>query len=240
MASWVTHLMIADRLLEAFPTLDRRGFCVGCIAPDCNVENEDWSAFTPPREVTHWMSGTAKGLADSERFCAEYLSPRLASAASPEERAFLLGYYAHLIEDAEYQRFIRDPERIRAVWQRIRASSLLSGRAAGLPETWDAAKQLVSKREREREIHALEARYLKTHPHSGYITEILPLKRFPDYVDYLPHGCIVRKIRVMGALPEADDSQITFLCFSPEEHVSYVDSAFALVARALLQHNFVS
>lgn len=50
MASWVTHLMIADGVLTQFPELDRRGFCVGNIAPDCNVENADWTAFTPSRE----------------------------------------------------------------------------------------------------------------------------------------------------------------------------------------------
>ena len=57
MATLVTHLMIADGVLERLPSLDRHGFCVGNLAPDCNVENEDWTAFTPPREVTHWMQG---------------------------------------------------------------------------------------------------------------------------------------------------------------------------------------
>ena len=40
MATWITHLMIADGVLERIPNLDRHGFCVGNIAPDCNVENE--------------------------------------------------------------------------------------------------------------------------------------------------------------------------------------------------------
>lgn len=54
MATWITHLMVADSVLQKLPWLDRRGFCVGNIAPDCNVENEDWTAFTPSREITHW------------------------------------------------------------------------------------------------------------------------------------------------------------------------------------------
>lgn len=68
MASWVTHLMIADRVLEKFQGLDRHGFCVGNIAPDCNVENEDWTEFTPPRAVTHWMSAERKVASDCDRF----------------------------------------------------------------------------------------------------------------------------------------------------------------------------
>ena len=47
MATWVTHLMVADRVLERVPGLDKHGFCVGNIAPDCNIENEDWTQFVP-------------------------------------------------------------------------------------------------------------------------------------------------------------------------------------------------
>ncbi len=68
MATWVTHLMIADGVLEALPRLDRRGFCVGNIAPDCNIENEDWTSFIPPREVTHFMRGKHKSFDDCEDF----------------------------------------------------------------------------------------------------------------------------------------------------------------------------
>lgn len=60
MATWVTHLMIADKVLEKISGLDRHGFCVGNIAPDCNVENEDWTSYTPSRAVTHRMSGERK------------------------------------------------------------------------------------------------------------------------------------------------------------------------------------
>ena len=76
MATWVTHLMIADAVLKQFPGLDRRGFCVGNIAPDCNVENADWTAFTPSRAVTHWMQGERKNAADCDVFYKEYIAKR--------------------------------------------------------------------------------------------------------------------------------------------------------------------
>ena len=72
MASWVTHLMVADRVLEKMALLCRHEFCVGNIAPDCNVENEDWTQFTPSREVTHWMTAGRKVAADCDRFYEEY------------------------------------------------------------------------------------------------------------------------------------------------------------------------
>ena len=68
MATWITHLMIADGVLERIPNLDRHGFCVGNIAPDCNVENEDWTAFTPSRE--------RKKASDCDAFCGEYILKR--------------------------------------------------------------------------------------------------------------------------------------------------------------------
>jgi len=71
MATWVTHLLIADRVLESIPELCRHEFCVGNIAPDCNIENSDWTAFTPSREITHWMSGSRKVAADCDRFLYE-------------------------------------------------------------------------------------------------------------------------------------------------------------------------
>lgn len=76
MATWVTHLMIADSILKYYPGLDRRGFCVGNIAPDCNVENEDWTEFTPSRKVTHWMQGQRKQVSDCDAFYEEYVEKR--------------------------------------------------------------------------------------------------------------------------------------------------------------------
>lgn len=104
MATWITHLMVADSVLQKLPWLDRRGFCVGNIAPDCNVENEDRTAFTPSREITHWMSGDKKIGSDADRYLNEYVLKRLDEISSNEEYSFLLGYYSHLVADAEFQK----------------------------------------------------------------------------------------------------------------------------------------
>lgn len=193
MASWITHLMIADGVLARFPELDRRGFCVGNIAPDCNVENADWTAFTPSREVTHWMGSQRKRASDCDAFREAYILSRRSATRSPEEYAFLLGYYAHLITDAAFQSFIRDERQVRAAWERIKKDETLSRSAAGMDESWDSVKKLIPKRQRMGGIYQIEGEYLRAHPESGYLTEILPLKEFPDYIDYLPKGCIVRK-----------------------------------------------
>ena len=202
MATWITHLMVADSVLQKLPWLDCRGFCVGNIAPDCNIENEDWTAFTPSREVTHWMSGAKKVGSDAERFLEEYVLKRIDKIMSREEFSFLLGYYSHLVADAEYQRMTRDPERVSEVWKRIDADPEISARAQGMERSWDTVKILVSKKDRFREVYSIEGEYLRENPATGYITEILTLKEFPDYIDYLPHGAIVRKIPKMTVREE--------------------------------------
>lgn len=229
MATWVTHLMIADAVLKQFPNLDRRGFCVGNIAPDCNVENEDWTAFTPSREITHWMQGDRKVASDCEAFWEEYIVKPRESIKTAEEYGFLLGYYAHLVTDAAFQAMVRDKDRVKAAWARLKADEELFRASAGMEENWDSMKKLVSKRERMREIYALEAEYLQEHPDSGYLTEILPLKAFPNYIDYLPHGGIVRKIGVMGYRPEADGSLRRFITMSREEYAAFVKNTVCLI-----------
>ena len=240
MATWITHLMIADGVLERIPNLDRHGFCVGNIAPDCNVENEDWTAFTPSREVTHWMQGERKKASDCDAFCNEYILKRKDKIKSAEEYAFLLGYYSHLITDAAFQVMIRDEDRVREVWMRIKADEELSAAGTGMDETWDSVKRLIPKKDRISEIYAMEAEYLNNYPNSGYLTEIIPLKSFPDYIDYLPQGSIVRKICVMGYLPDLDKSIDKFITMSKDEYANFVEDTIQLVVKQFAEKNLLN
>ena len=239
MATWVTHLMIADRVMKQCHELDMHGFCVGNIAPDCNVENADWTYFTPSREVTHWMSKERKVASDCASFCEEYILKRKNEIQSQEQYSFLLGYYAHLITDAAFQWYIRDDKRVKDTWRRINADDNLRVRAKGYSEDWDSVKKLISKNERMHEIYSLEAEYLRDNPTSGYLTEILPLTEFPDYIDYLPHGCIVRKIGVMGYLPEFDENLTDPISISREEFISFVDNTVLLVVSKFKEENLI-
>ena len=76
-----------------------------------------------------------------------------------------------------------------------------------------------------RDIHTMEAEYLGTHPCSGYLTEILELTDFPDYLDYLPTGAIVRKIGVMGYLPLKELGEYPFIAITREEYAAFLHEA---------------
>lgn len=180
------------------------------------------------------MGGKRKIAGDCERFLHEYVEKR--ENMDEREESFLLGYYAHLIADAEYQRTIRDEERVKASWVRIRSFPELNRLSAGMEETFDSVKLLFGKAEREKDICRIERDYLDRHPDSGYLTDILPLTEFPDYLDYLPAGAIPRKVKVMGYMPRKEDSRYPFVWMTEAEYRSYVERATGLAAEAILRY----
>lgn len=232
MANWITHMMVADRVLMRVPELDPKGFGVGNVAPDCNIENEDWSGFTPPREITHWMSSGRKSEKDCDRFCEERIAGKLFGCE--EERSFFLGYYSHLLTDASFQRFIRDENRVRNMIRRIKAMPSMAVRMKGLPESFDAVKRVFDKKERMRDILQLEYEYLCAYPQSSYINVLMSLKEFPDYMDILPKGAIVRKMGVMATMPEPV-ADAAFVFFTREEYKSFVDETCESIVGKLIE-----
>ena len=120
-------------------------------------------------------------------------------------------------------------KRVKAAWKRIKKNENLRERSAGMEETWDNAKKLIPKRIWIGHIYSLEAEYLNAHPDSGYLTEILTLKDFPDYIDYLPKGAIVRKIGVMGYLPEINESLGEWIAISREEYEAYIQETIQTI-----------
>jgi len=220
MANWITHMMIADALLDMGLAVDKRGFCVGNIAPDCNVENDDWTEFTPSREVTHWMTGSEKDTADYEGFYDRYIRGR--EFASEEERAFFLGYYCHLITDAEFQKFFHEPELVAARFERIKKIPEYAARVAGLPEDYQTIRRAFTRQEKLGDQVDIEREYLRRRPDSGYNTVLRRIAEFPDYIDYLPEGAVARKIPIMLAADDSAAGGTAHVFITPEEHAAYV------------------
>jgi len=206
---------------------------VGNIAPDCNLPNEDGTDFIPPRRVTHWMNSGRKTADDCAEFYNKYILSRKEYIRTREELSFLLGYYSHLITDAELQRTIRDPKRVSAAWGRIKKVPELAKKAAGMPEDWDAAKRLLPREDRMKDFFCMEREYLDAHPDSGWYTEIRGLEFFPDYIDYLPKQSIPKKIKIMYYEPTGETSAYPFLAFSREEYAEFVKRAIDLVVEAI-------
>lgn len=106
MGTWITHLRIAEKLLEDFPDLDKTTFAFGNLSPDSGIPNADWTEFDPPREITHFVD---KGEEEQEIHDLVYYRQYLANI-QPEDDiklySFRLGYFFHLICDILWARRI--------------------------------------------------------------------------------------------------------------------------------------
>lgn len=220
MANWISHVMIADRLLEMGAALDARGLCIGSIAPDCNIENESWTTFDPPREVTHFMTGDSKLTVDAEGFFAQYIEGRCSQ--SEEERGYLIGYYAHLVTDAACQRFLRDEQRVKASIKRLSRNVAYREILTSHDMDFDALKNIFGKMNVWSDVMAYEERYVLSHPDSLYHRVLRRTADFTDYLGILPAGAIARKLpRMVHDVKVAREAEMLFV--TDEELDEFVD-----------------
>jgi hypothetical protein len=99
MGTWISHLRIAEQLLAGIPHLDEVTFIYGNVAPDSGLPNADWSAFDPPKEVTHFLKpGEDEGRIKDLEFYRGYLAD-LDAAGDQKRYSFTLGYFMHLLCD---------------------------------------------------------------------------------------------------------------------------------------------
>ena len=103
MASWMIHLRVADLLMDRIPGLDETAFVMGNIAPDSGVPNADWTAYSPPKAVSHYKTRSKdETFFDIGRFLSEYLTDEQIRSYSQREFSFFLGYYVHLLTDVDW------------------------------------------------------------------------------------------------------------------------------------------
>jgi len=173
-----------------------------------------------------------KTVSDADGFAEEYIVDR--HDRSGEEYSFLLGYYAHLLADSLYSDFVRGTERVEAQWKRVCEALDLSDTDIR-EKTWDSLKQIVPKEVRLREIHTLEAVHLEKNPDSAYLTEIIPLGDFPDYLEFMPGKNILRKIGIMGYIPAVTTDPAEHLFLTDEEYSLYISATADMIAGRFLR-----
>lgn len=99
MGTWISHLRIAESLLNHFPELDEVTFAFGNLSPDSGIPNADWTEFDPPKEVTHFLrKGEGEHAIHDLVYYEQYLSI-IKPEADIKLYSFRLGYFFHLICD---------------------------------------------------------------------------------------------------------------------------------------------
>ncbi|MBN2258093.1 MAG: zinc dependent phospholipase C family protein [Anaerolineaceae bacterium] len=164
MATWIAHLRIAEMLLNELTELDPAMFVSGSIAPDCGLPNEDWSQFTPPKQITHFY--VAPGEMHDMLFFREYLEGHLL-AENTSRMSYLWGYFLHLVSDL--------------LWYHRLASTTRSQYPALFAEKGEQAWWVVKE-----DWYDLDHKYLRDHPESLFWKTFINLRDPPQYVPFLP------------------------------------------------------
>jgi hypothetical protein len=101
MASWLTHLRIAEKIKQRIDEIDFPYLAMGSIAPDSGMPDESRMSYTPSKETTHYTYKGGDGISDIDdaAFFNKYLIPEKIMTRSDSTRSFLWGYYFHLISD---------------------------------------------------------------------------------------------------------------------------------------------
>lgn len=174
MATWGAHIRIAEAILGAYSHLHTESFLVGNVGPDCGEPNEDWSAFSPSKAVSHWINDHDNIQADA--FYEQYLTK---GYSDHKRYSFLLGYYVHLLTDIEWidmmdLRRTHDP-----LYQALKTNPKFIWT---IKEDW----------------YDLDHLYFKKNPHSIFHKVFKHIKAFPDYLDYYPQGGIERQLKYIS------------------------------------------
>ena len=106
MGTWISHLRIAENLLQHFPEVDEVTFAFGNLSPDSGIPNADWTEFDPPKDVTHFLR---KGEEEFAIHDLVYYRRYLADVEPLNDiqlYSFRLGYFFHLICDIMWARRI--------------------------------------------------------------------------------------------------------------------------------------
>lgn len=189
MATWIVHLRIAENLLELIPKLDAASFSVGNIAPDSGIPDEKWEKFNPPGEVTHFIvkPGHHRVCADLV-FYRQYLDAQSQPAGEPLRRAFLLGYYCHLVTDNLWSLRIGQPTQ-----QRYK-------------ELFEADRNFIW--EVKKDWYGLDFEYVRSHPDCLYWRVFLQCVYPINYVDFLPQEAIQRNLKYIQEYYQRNDAHV--------------------------------
>ncbi|QUI23902.1 zinc dependent phospholipase C family protein [Vallitalea pronyensis] len=211
MATWGIHIRIAEKLLDKYGDLDEVSFLVGNIGPDCGKPNEDWSSFTPSKEVSHWMDENRTFRADL--FYSEYLDSPL---SDKKERSFLLGYYVHLLTDRAWRNMINDKK-----------------------ETHEAYAPLIEDKSFiwtiKKDWYDLDFKYFRDHPDCIFFRTFQHITSFPNYLDYYPEDAIINQVRYITAFYTSphDNLDRDYKYLTMDEMNIFIDNTIDMIVRKL-------
>ena len=113
MATWVMHLRVAEKLMNAsslegfFKDIDEAAYFAGAIAPDSGKMVGNFT-YIPPKDVSHWKR---EEVSYEQRFLdnREFYSNYYVGESDSFRKSLFWGYYIHILTDTIYVRDIIHP-----------------------------------------------------------------------------------------------------------------------------------
>ena len=183
MATWNSHFRIAENILKKYPNLNRNSWCIASIAPDCGIPSADWSAFTPPKVISHFalddtsdFLGTKTDkfiLSDIEFFSKYLMDSKLFS--DREDTTFLLGYFIHLVTDNAWNYYIMKPLKEKYLTKLQKNPKFI----------WEV----------KRDWYDLDKLYVTENKDSLFWTDFLQAEYNEDLLDFFPREGVKRQLK---------------------------------------------
>jgi len=176
MATWITHLRIAEQLQNDLQ-LHQETFLLGNLGPDSGLPNEDWSSFNPPKKITHFLSDTKINGShiDVNRFFNTYLTQIDCNQLSQRD-SFLIGYYVHLLTDISWSNLHNKiKEKNPSYAQKLKENPAF---------IWEVKK----------DWYGQDFEYLKNHQENIFNKVVLKIKTVEDHLDYFPQGAFTKQL----------------------------------------------
>lgn len=204
MATWIAHMRVAEYFMKKYNELDNREFLAGNIGPDCGVPNEDWSEFTPNKNITHWKR---EETIDANDYKNNYLKEK------DKRFPFYLGYYIHLLTDIEWEKFYKIKQK-----EKIYSDGLENDKNF----IWVIKK----------DWYGQDHLYLKNNRESVFFKYFVKIEEFPNiYFNFYPEEAFTRQIKYISDFylyfDENLDREFPFL--STEEMDSFVDNTIKFI-----------
>ena len=205
MATWITHLRIAERLHEGIGDLDAGQFGIGSIAPDSGIPDEKWENFDPPTEITHFQSPQKqrRNCQDLE-FYRKYLKGEAWSSNHKERNSYYLGYFFHLIVDNLWSKNISRPTKELFEHQ--------------YSEDFENKREFFG--EMKRDWYGLDFVYLHNHPTSFFWNVFIDSEVTSTYLDFLPLEALKQRVEYIKTFYQRKDEAIDNLFSRPFKYLS--------------------
>jgi len=190
MATWITHLRIAENFLRRVPGLEAGPFAIGNIAPDSGIPDANWEKFTPDPKVTHFLteSSTPNQPSADLTFYRQYLAPLKTQPVDAAGFSFRLGYFFHLVSDNLWSEAIGKPTQERWREQFLADPHFI----------WEV----------KGDWYGQDFIYVQTHPASLFWSVFLAAEPDTAGLDFLPLDALSQRVHYIQEYYQRRDEEI--------------------------------